>query len=263
MKRRKFITTTVQGSIGLGIASMVKGNSPDDNDIQDDTRKIFITGGSLNGKIIDFVRTLTGKSKPRICFLPTAAADDPRVAVYWYQMCAGLEVIPFVQNMFISSYYMKKGWDEIFLSMDAIIVGGGNTLNMLAIWKAQGIDKVLKEAWDRGIVLGGGSAGSLCWFEEGTTDSRPKELTKIECLGFLKGSHSPHYDAEPERRPTYQNLIRTRVLKPGYAVDNNAAIYFEDNEVKKVVATDDKSKAYYVDLKGGEIVETPLPAEII
>ena len=158
---------------------------------------------------------------------------------------------------------MKKGWDEIFLSMDAIIVGGGNTLNMLAIWNAQGIDKVLKEAWDRGIVLGGGSAGSLCWFEEGTTDSRPKELTKIECLGFLKGSHSPHYDAEPERRPTYQNLIRTRVLKPGYAVDNNAAIYFEDNEVKKVVATDDKSKAYYVDLKGGEIVETPLPAEII
>lgn len=263
MKRRKFITATTQGSIGLGISPLIKGSGLFDYKAPAETRKILITGGSLNSKIIDYARTLTGKSKPRMCFLPTASADSPQSAVYWYRMCAGLEVVPFVQDMFISSYSMKKGWDEILLSMDAIIVGGGNTLNMLAIWQAQGIDKILREAWDRGILLGGGSAGSLCWFEEGTTDSRPKNLTKIECLGFLRGSHSPHYDGEPERRPTYQNLIMTGVLRPGYAVDNHAAIYFEDNKVKKVVATDNNSKAYYVDVSEGKIRETPLPVELI
>ena len=85
--------------------------------------------------------------------------------------------------------------------------------------------------WDRGIVLGGASAGSLCWFEEGTTDSRPKELTIVQGLGFLKGSHSPHYDAEKDRRPLYQKVIGSGQLKPGYACDNNAGIYFEDNDV--------------------------------
>jgi dipeptidase E len=263
MKRRKFITTTAQGSILMGLGPILQGSGSIDFNTPAETRKIFITGGSLDSKIVNYARTLTGKSKPRMCFLPTASADDPRVEIYWYRMCAGLDVVPFVQGMFISSYSMKEGWDEILLSMDAIIVGGGNTLNMLAIWKAQGIDKILREAWDKGILLGGGSAGSLCWFEEGTTDSRPKNLTKIECLGFLKGSHSPHYDAEPQRRPIYQNLIKTGVLKPGYAVDNNAAIYFEDNKVKNVVATDEKSKAYYVDMSGGEIRETPLAVEVI
>ena len=96
---------------------------------------------------------------------------------------------------------------------------------------------ILRQAWDRGIVLGGASAGSLCWFEEGTTDSRPKELSNVQCLGFLKGSHSPHYDAEPGRRPLYQKLIASGQMKPGYACDNDAGIYFEDNDVKRVVST--------------------------
>jgi len=112
-------------------------------------------------------------------------------------------------------------------------------------------------------VLGGASAGSLCWFEEGTTDSRPKELTKIECLGFLKGSHSPHYDAEGQRRPTYQRLILSGELKPGYACDNDAGIYFEDNEVKRVVATRSDARVYHVDVQGGKAVERVLPTDEI
>ncbi|MFY7947987.1 MAG: Type 1 glutamine amidotransferase-like domain-containing protein, partial [Gemmatimonas sp.] len=90
------------------------------------------------------------------------------------------------------------------------------------------------------------SAGSLCWFEEGTTDSRPKVLSIVKCLGFLKGSHSPHYDAEPGRRPLYQKLIGSGEMKPGYACDNDAGLYFEDNEVKRVVATRAEAKCYYV-----------------
>jgi peptidase E len=158
---------------------------------------------------------------------------------------------------------MDRGFEEVLLSMDGIVVSGGNTLNQQAIWRAQGIDEVLKEAWDRGIVLGGASAGSLCWFEQGTTDSRPKELTKIECLGFIRGSHSPHYDGEGQRRPVYHRLIKSGELKPGYACDNDAGMYFEDNEVRRVVHTREGAKVYYVSLVGGEIVEEVLESERI
>ena len=147
--------------------------------------------------------------------------------------------------------------------MDGIVCSGGNTLNQQAIWKAQGIDTVLRQAWDRGILLGGASAGSLCWFEEGTTDSRPKELSVVQGLGFLKGSHSPHYDAEPGRRPLYQKLIGSGQMKPGYACDNDAGIYFEDNTVRRVVATRAGAKAYYVSAQNGKVTERVLEPEII
>jgi peptidase E len=131
------------------------------------------------------------------------------------------------------------------------------------IWKAQGIDQVLRDAWDRGIVLGGASAGSLCWFEEGTTDSRPKELSIVQALGLLKGSHCPHYDAEGQRRPLYLKLIGSGQMKPGYACYNNAGIYFEDNDVKRVVASKPDAKVFYVSVVGGQVVEKDLPAELI
>ena len=151
----------------------------------------------------------------------------------------------------------------MFLSVDGIVCSGGNTLNQQAIWKAQGIDVILRQAWERGVVLGGASAGSLCWFEEGTTDSRPKELTIVQCLGLLKGSHSPHYDAEPGRRPLYQKTIQSGQMKPGYACDNDAGIYFENDAVKRVVATRDGAKVYYVSVEGGKVVEKVIEPERI
>ena len=112
-------------------------------------------------------------------------------------------------------------------------------------------------------MLGGASAGSLCRFEEGTTDSRPKELTTVQCLGFLKGSHSPHYDREPGRRPLYQKLIASGEMKPGYACDNDAGIYFEDNEVTRVVSTRGDAKVYYVSRVNGRAVERVMEPERI
>ena len=168
-----------------------------------------------------------------------------------------------MQVSFINSNRMTQTFAEVLLSVDGIVVSGGNTLNQQVIWKAHGIDEVLREAWDRGIVLGGASAGSLCWFEEGTTDSRPKELTVVKCLGFLKGSHSPHYDGEANRRPTYHRMIKSGEMKPGYACDNNAGIYFEDNEVARVVHTRAEAKVYYVSLQEEEVVERELEAEMI
>ena len=138
---------------------------------------------------------------------------------------------------------------------NAIIASGGNTLNQQAIWRAQGIDVVLRQAWERGIVLGGSSAGSLCWFEEGTTDSRPKELSIVQCLGFLAGSHCPHYNSEPGRRPLYQSLVASGRMKPGYACDDDAGLYFENDRVARVVSTREGAKVYYVSRVDGEVHE--------
>lgn len=227
------------------------------------TRKILIAGGNFNTTYIRYMASLTGKARPRVCFLPTASADAPASALGFYAACAPLNVEPFVQNVFIESLTQKLGWDEVLLSMDAIVASGGNTLNQQAIWKAQGIDEVLRSAWDRGIVLGGASAGSLCWFEEGTTDSRPKALSIVQCMGFLKGSHSPHYDAEAGRRPLYHKLIGEGAMKPGYACDNDAGIYFEEGAVKRVVSARVGAKVYYVSASGGTVTEKVFEPESI
>ncbi len=262
MKRRDFLASSAATGIGLGMsprALVAEGQLI----AQPTPRQILIAGGGFGTAFIRYMATLTGKERPRLCYLPTASADSESGIIRWYENCAPLDVVPLVQESFISSYNMDQSWRDVLLSMDGIVVSGGNTLNQQAIWEVQGIDEILNEAWDRGIVLGGASAGSLCWFEEGTTDSRPREVSKIECLGFLRGSHSPHYDAEAVRRPTYHRLIGSGELKPGYACDNDAGIYFVDNEVSRVVKTREAASVYYVELEGGQIVETELPAEMI
>ena len=264
MKRREFLVSSVLGSVAAGASHLsldAAGETAQTSTAA--KRKILIAGGGFNEPFIRYMATLTGKPRPRLCYLPTASADSPSGIISWFKSCAGLNVEPLVQESFIASPRQTKSWEEVFLSMDGIVCSGGNTLNQQAIWKAQGIDVVLRQAWDRGVVLGGASAGSLCWFEEGTTDSRPKVLTTVQCLGFLKGSHSPHYDREADRRPLYQKLIGSGQMKPGYACDNDAGIYFEDNEVKRVVASRAGAKVYYVSVVGGKVVEKPMEPELI
>ena len=263
MKRKEFLVSSALGAVALGTGQLAVPEMGLASTTQARGRKILIAGGGFGETFIKYLASLTGKERPRLCYLPTASADSESGIIRWFQNCAALEVVPFVQESFISSYSMDRSWDEVLLSMDGIVVSGGNTLNQQAIWRAQGIDEVLREAWDKGVVLGGASAGSLCWFEEGTTDSRPKELTKVECLGLLRGSHSPHYDAEGERRPVYQRLIASGDMKPGYACDNDAGIYFEDNDVRRVVRTREGANAYYVSLVGGQIVEERLEPDMI
>ena len=263
MKRREFVASSVLGSWALATSRFSLSELKAQSARHLATRKILIAGGGYGTAFIRYLAELTGKPRPKLCYLPTASADRSDGILSWFRNCAPLNVEPYAQESFIASTRMTRSWEEVFLAMDGIVVSGGNTLNQQAIWKAQGIDVVLKEAWDRGIVLGGASAGSLCWFEEGTTDSRPKELSIVKCLGFLKGSHSPHYDAEPGRRPLYQKLIASGEMKPGYACDNDAGIYFEDNEVKRVVHTRANAKVYYVSLVNGKIVERVLDPEMI
>jgi peptidase E len=261
MKRRDFLSSSLFGAAALWAPRLSFGNlatAP-----RAGTRKILIAGGVYNEPWVRYMAQLTGKPRPKLLFLPTASADNVTGILNWYKTCSTLEVTPMVQESFIASTRQSQSWEEVFLSVDGIVCSGGNTLNQQAIWKAQGIDVILRKAWDQGIVLGGASAGSLCWFEEGTTDSRPKELSKVTCLGFLKGSHCPHYDAEPGRRPLYQKLIASGEMKPGYACDNNAGIYFEDNTVKRVVASKAGSKVYYVSMVDGKVNERVMEPELI
>jgi dipeptidase E len=270
MQRRNFLVMSVMGPLGLAAcrpAAAVEDPARASGGLQTvggtPTRKILIAGGGFGTAFIRYMAELTGKPHPKLCYLPTASADSPTGIATWFRNCAPLNVEASVQASFIASTRQDRSWEEVFLSVDGIVASGGNTLNQQAIWKAQGIDVVLRQAWDRGIVLGGASAGSLCWFEEGTTDSRPKELSTVQGLGFLKGSHSPHYDVEPGRRPLYQKMIGSGQMKAGYACDNDAGIYFEDNVVKRVVATRAEAKVYYVSLVEGRVVERVMEPERI
>src|SRR6478752_4915035 len=263
MKRRQFVVSSLIGSVGLLTKRLPMFGFDVESGATAATRKILIAGGNYNTAFIRYMAQLTGKARPKLLYLPTASADSLEGVVGWYRNCAPLNVEPSHQISFVASTEQPRSWEDVFLSVDGIVCSGGNTLNQQAIWKAQGIDAILRQAWDRGIVLGGASAGSLCWFEEGTTDSRPKELSKVECLGFLKGSHSPHYDAEPGRRPLYQKLIASGEMKPGYACDNDAGIFFEDNTVKRVVSARSGAKVYYVSVEGGKAVEKVMVPEHI
>jgi peptidase E len=207
-------------------------------------RTIFITGGNFGSTFISYVAALTKKPNPKICFIPTASADDPNSIIRWYQVCAELPVKPYVLRTFLNSSPDQKTFKEIIMSMDAIVVGGGSTLNMMAIWRAQG-------------------AGSLCWFTGGITDSRPVQLSFVDCLGFIPTSHCPHYHSEPGRKPLYQQAVLSGKLSPGYACDDKAGILFENEKLIKSVAADSTSHTYFVSVAAGKIKEEELPVEII
>ncbi len=231
--------------------------------INNPDKKLFVYGGQVNKEFIKYTAQLTGKRKPKICFLPTAARDSEQYINLWYLLCSDLDIEPHVMKVWINSYRQKESFEDILTSMDAIIVGGGNTLNMLAIWKAQQIDVALKRAYEKGIVLAGGSAGSLCWFNAGTTDSRPKELSIVKGLSFLEYSHCPHYNSEASRRPMYHENILTEKLSNGYACDDKSGILFINEKVNGAVSVDKNNNSYYVYKKDGKVVEEKIDAEII
>ncbi|MGH2642517.1 MAG: Type 1 glutamine amidotransferase-like domain-containing protein [Chitinophagaceae bacterium] len=226
-------------------------------------KTIFITGGNFGQTFIHYVVGLTHKDNPEICFVPTAVADNPYNINDWYALSANLSLKPQVLRTFISSSPDQKTFEDILLNMDAIIIGGGNTLNMLAIWKAQGIDRILKKAYEKGIILAGGSAGSMCWFKSGYTDSRPKMLSYIECLGFLDYSHCPHYHSEADRKPLFYEGILKGQLQDTYACDDMAGLLFVNGGLNKAISLNNENNSYFLSVANGIVKEELLLSEII
>jgi dipeptidase E len=226
-------------------------------------RTVFAYGGNFNRPFMEYIIKLTKKPNPRICYLATASGDNPVNILSWYKECEGLPMQPFTQKLFINSVNEIHSFEETLLSMDAIVVGGGNTLNMMAIWKAQGIDTVLKKAYDRGIILSGGSAGSVCWFLNGISDSRPKYLSIVQGLGFIPYSHCAHYHSQANRRPLYQDNILSGKMQVGYALDDSAAVLFINEKFDHSVSVGINNNAYFISVTAGRINEKLLLAEEI
>ena len=155
---------------------------------------------------MDYALRLTGQAEPRICVLNTANGDDPRWTLHMYDRFAGHPA----RLSHLALFPMPNVADpeDLLLSQDVIFVGGGSVANMVAVWRVHGLDRILRKAWQAGIVLAGSSAGGICWFEGGTTDSFGRELRAFtDGLGLLAGSYCPHYGSEPGRRPLYHRLI--------------------------------------------------------
>ena len=219
-------------------------------------KQLLIYGsGRHTVPFLKYMAEATGKKKPNLCFIPTASGEDQEYIDSFYEVCSQIHVTPYVLSVWINSYDQKESFEEIISKMDAIVVGGGNTLNMLAIWQAQGIDIALKNAYENGVVMGGGSAGSLCWFNAGTTDSRPKVLSIVEGMRFIDKSHCPHYNSEPSRRPLYHSNIISGKLTDGYACDDRSAIHFINGEVHTSISLDNDNHSYYVRLNSQNIIE--------
>ncbi|PFA70733.1 peptidase E [Bacillus sp. AFS015802] len=194
--------------------------------------------------------------KPKVCFLPTASGDAESYIERFYEAFTSLSCEPSHLSLFKPC---TRDMEAFLLEKDIIYVGGGNTKNMLALWREWGIDSILRKAGEKGTILAGLSAGSICWFEEGTTDSYGDGLETIKGLGLIEGSHSPHYDGEENRRPLYHSFIESGKLKSGYAADDGAALHFIDGELSKVVSSRIQAAAYRVEKKEDGIQETRLP----
>ncbi|MEW5876432.1 MAG: peptidase E, partial [Candidatus Zixiibacteriota bacterium] len=148
------------------------------------------------------------------------------------------------------------------LRQDVIYVGGGNTRSMLAVWREWGLPDILCEAWESGVVLAGRSAGAICWFQQGVTDSVADQLLPLDCLGFLTGSCCPHYDGEKDRRPSYHRLLLNGHIAPGIAIDDGVGVHFRGTAPCRVVTSRENATAYQVRVEDGAVREEPLPIEV-
>jgi len=208
------------------------------------------------GPLLRFVVGLARRERPRVCFVPTASGDDLGGTVRFYRAFAGLDC----DTSDLPLFQRSAGDLAAFVrEQDVFYVGGGNTANLLAVWRTHGLDELLREALHHGAVLSGSSAGMNCWFEASTTDSF--DLAKLaplhDGLGFLKGSACPHYDAEEQRRPLYHELIRNG-FPAGYAADDQAAIHFKDGELVEALSCSPDAKGYRVEQRAGEVIEEEL-----
>jgi dipeptidase E len=202
----------------------------------------------------DYWLGLTGAERPRVLVVPTAVAEKAEMTLAIAEQLSRRAVVS--QLSFFP--WPPSDLREQALGHDAIYVTGGNTANALAIWRVHGFDAILREAWEAGVVLAGWSAGMICWFEAGVTDSFGPQLEGMrDGLGFLPGSACPHYDGEGERRPVYTRLVGEG-FPAGLAADDCVALRFDGTELAEVVSSRAGSRAYRVTPEGEEPLEARL-----
>ncbi|MCG3127996.1 MAG: hypothetical protein CHACPFDD_02869 [Phycisphaerae bacterium] len=210
----------------------------------------------------DYILGLTRKRRPRICFIPTASGDSDNYVARFYAAFRPPRADPAHLPLFGRDGDPAALRRRIF-EQDVIYVGGGNTANLLAVWRTHGVDRLLRQAWRQGVILAGISAGMLCWFEGGVTDSFGPLAVLNDGLGLLPGSACPHYDGEPQRRPTFQRLVASGAIPAGYAADDGAAMHFVGRRLKACVSSRPGARAYRVIRRAGKEHETALPTRYL
>lgn len=211
-----------------------------------------------NGLLDDYVLGLTNVARPKVCFLPSASGDADHYIVRFYRAFCASRCEPSHVSLFRRDKGGGLGCDigEHLLAQDLIYVGGGSVLSLMGVWRAHGLDEILREAWRRGTVLCGLSAGSLCWFHESVTAFHGPPQ-RVAGLGLLPYSNCVHYDGEPARRDSYHRFL-SEGMAPGYAAGDGAALHFCGESLARVVSSRPKAAAYWVEEVGGDVSEVAL-----
>jgi dipeptidase E len=209
-------------------------------------------GRALGTPVDDFVLGLARGR--RVCAVPTADMERDDSLVSFYDAFAGKAEC----SRLLFNPWPPSDLRAFTLAQDVLLVPGGNTANMLAVWRVHGFDRIVREAWEQGVVLYGWSAGMIAWFEQGVTDSFGPQLEGMDCLGFLPGSACPHYDGEGLRRPRYRELVDDG-FRPGWAADDGVALHFEGTELAEAVTIRPEARVYRVEPGS----ETPIEARLL
>ncbi|MBO9541079.1 peptidase E [bacterium] len=197
---------------------------------------------------------LSGKPKPKVCFISTASFDSGDYIDRFYRAFLTLDCEP--SHLTVKIPNVASVRDHV-MAQDILYVGGGDVLNLFDQWQKTRFDLVIKEAYEAGIVLAGVSAGAFCWFEAGMTDSAPGQFAPIKGLGLLKGSLCVHYDSEPERKMAYQRFMLRGLIDPGLALEDGVALHYVDGELRRAVSSREGAQAYRVEVRRNTIFALP------
>jgi peptidase E len=231
-----------------------------------ETRQIVAFGGggfsmeSGNPLMDDYVLSLTGKVRPRVCFLPSASGDADHYIVRFYREFAGARAEASHISLF-RRHRSQLDLREHLLSQDLIYVGGGSLVSLLGVWRAHGLDRILAEAWERGIVLCGLSAGALCWFTDALSAYNGPP-TRVAGLGLLPWSFTAHWDAEPERREEFERQLEAG-MRPGFAAEDGAALHFRGLSLHAVVGSRPGVSGHELQLGDAGVAAQRLGAEFL
>tara|TARA_Y100001968_G_C19273385_1_gene675416 strand:+ start:100 stop:792 length:693 start_codon:yes stop_codon:yes gene_type:complete len=222
---------------------------------------ISIGGGSFgrnhsSSLIEKYILSLSSKDCPKICFLPTATGDNDSYIVRYYSIFTRLNCIPthiefFKRTIDINNHIQNQ---------DVVFVGGGNTKSMLAVWNDWGMNNILKFAYERGVIMSGVSAGAICWFTNGITDSWDNKLQILPCLDFINGTCCPHYDEEPSRIPYVKQIINDQKVTNCLSIEGGAAMHFIDDKPFKNISFDNNKNTYNVYSENNKIREVAYPS---
>tara|TARA_Y100001968_G_C19446764_1_gene765822 strand:- start:2783 stop:3484 length:702 start_codon:yes stop_codon:yes gene_type:complete len=202
-------------------------------------------------KIEKYLLNLSSKDRPNVCFIPTATGDSDFYKLSFYRAFSRLNC-----NINHIDFFKRTiDLEEHITKQDIVYVGGGNTKSMLAVWKEWGLDLILKKAYDNGIILSGVSAGAICWFSKGITDSWENRLSILDCLSFTKGTCCPHYDEEEDRAPYVERSIKDGVIRNCVAIEGNCALHLKDGIPYKSINFGEQKSSYFISLEEGNLVK--------